>query len=107
MRYILKKVIEESKAIVTLSEEYAQKLKLNYPNKNIQCIYNTSFFSSKDYDVVSNEMESTIEHINILSVGSLQYRKGFDLLISAFGSLPPNVQSMYTLKIAGEGEQRI
>jgi glycosyltransferase involved in cell wall biosynthesis len=105
LRYMLHFVINNVCGIVTLSEEYAQKLQKLFPDKTIKCIYNTSFVNSLKNDFKLSP-SSKSEIINILAIGSLQYCKGFDILISAIGELSLNHRQKLILRIAGEGEER-
>ncbi|MHA8083438.1 glycosyltransferase family 4 protein [Aquirufa sp. A-Brett2-15D] len=106
LSYMLHFVMIHVCGIVTLSEDFARNLQKSFPNKTIKNIYNTSFVKSLKNDFNVNAFSKS-EVINILAIGSLQYRKGFDLLIAAIGELSLNVRKKCILRIAGEGEERI
>ncbi|TBH75057.1 glycosyltransferase [Aquirufa antheringensis] len=105
LRYMLHFVMINVCGIVTLSEGYAQKLQKSFPNKTIKCIYNTSFVNYVKNDFEGSAFRKS-DFINIIAIGSLQYCKGFDILISAIGELSLNVRRKFILRIAGEGEER-
>jgi len=88
-------------AIVALSEKYAVDLRRQYPTQDVRCIYNTSPF------VGNRSVERTIhganERIKLIAVGTLQYRKGFDLLIKAIASMPHRQRQKLAVTIVGGG----
>ena len=93
--------INRQHAVVTLSEKYAEDLRKQFPLKVVQCIYNTSpFFGSSI--AKSRQLQST-DKLQLIAVGSLQYRKGFDLLIKAIALLPKYKQEKFRVTIVGGG----
>ncbi len=104
--YILDFVSKNSDFIVTLSKNYSEKLILEHPSKSVRCIYNTSFLDDNKFQFEKSISNFQLYNIDILSVGSLQYRKGFDMLISAIASLPVALKNRVCLRIAGDGEFR-
>jgi glycosyltransferase involved in cell wall biosynthesis len=88
-------------AIVALSEKYAEDLRRRYPAQDVRCIYNTSpFFGTRLPDCTVRGSE---ERIKLVAVGTLQYRKGFDLLIKAVASMPPVERKKLAVTIVGVG----
>ena len=96
--------IKNTSHVVTLSKSMSSSInKLEFNSKS-SCVYNTCFLEKKlnikEHNIINNDF------INILSVGSLLYRKGFDLLINALNLLSPENKNKIKLKIAGDGSER-
>jgi glycosyltransferase involved in cell wall biosynthesis len=93
--------LRNQQCIVTLSESYAKELRVRYPMQEIQCIYNTSPFTG------GRKVKSTVngveQRIRLVAVGSLQYIKGFDLLIKAIASMPNTERQRLAVTIVGGG----
>jgi glycosyltransferase involved in cell wall biosynthesis len=93
--------LRNQQCIVTLSEGYAKELRERYPNKEIKCIYNTSPFTGSR--IVASTANGAAQRIRLVAIGSLQYIKGFDLLIKAIASIPKTVREKLEVTIVGGG----
>lgn len=92
--------------IVTVSEGCADVLKQTFPQhkSKIQVMYN--IISPKVINKMASEDISTNkEKINIVSVGRLNYQKGFDIAIEACKQLKKDGYD-FVWNILGEGEER-
>lgn len=92
--------------IVTVSEGCADVLKQTFPQQKskIQVMYN--IISPKVINKMASEDISTNkEKINIVSVGRLNYQKGFDIAIEACKQLKKDGYD-FVWNILGEGEER-
>lgn len=92
--------------IVTVSEGCADVLKQTFPQhkSKIQVMYN--IISPKVINKMASEDISTDkEKINIVSVGRLNYQKGFDIAIEACKQLKKDGYD-FVWNILGEGEER-
>lgn len=92
--------------IITVSEGCAEVLKQTFPQhkSKIQVMYN--IISPKVIHKMANEdINIDKEKINIVSVGRLNYQKGFDIAIEACGLLKKNGYN-FVWNILGEGEER-
>lgn len=99
------KTLKSQDAIVTLSENLATELRSEHPSLNIRCIYNTSPFSNPDSVIPASKRASN--RFEIVAVGSLIYRKGFDLLIDALGGMANPDRQQLHLTIVGDGIERL
>ena len=90
--------------IVVLSEEDEKNWKKNFKNnaEKISHIYNPNPFANIEDQTINPNQKQKV----VLSVGRLTYQKGFDLLLESWALLPDALRSEWTLKIAGEGEDR-
>jgi len=90
--------------IVVLSEEDEKSWKKKFKNnaEKISHIYNPNPFTDVENQIMISEGKQKI----VLSVGRLTYQKGFDLLLESWALLPDSLRTEWTLKIAGEGEDR-
>lgn len=106
----LEKALSKSLARVDKIVFLSNKAKANfislYPEHIAKCvvIYN-------GLDDIANFKPNGYEEtqklpIKIVSVGTIGYRKGFDLLIDAFLSLPLDIQQAFELNIIGDGPLR-
>jgi glycosyltransferase involved in cell wall biosynthesis len=93
--------LRRQQAIVALSEKYAKDLRSRYPAQEVQCIYNTSPFAGTRSP--SYAKAGAKERIRLVAVGTLQHRKGFDLLIKAIASIPHSAREMLAVTIVGGG----
>ena len=92
--------------IITVSEGCAEVLKQTFPQhkSKIQVMYN--IISPKViHKMASEDISIDKEKINIVSVGRLNYQKGFDIAIEACGLLKKNGYN-FVWNILGEGEER-
>lgn len=90
--------------IIVLSKEDEKKwkTKFKYARKKVSHIYNPSPFQNiGEINVVSTQKQKVV-----FAAGRLTYQKGFDLLIKSWSLLPRELRTDWTLKIAGEGEDR-
>lgn len=100
------KYFHELDRIVTVSEECANILKRNFPmdEQKVEVMHN--IISPKIIKNMSLEVVGIdYEEIKIVSVGRLNYLKGFDLAVKACRNL---VEQGYSIKwiIVGDGEER-
>lgn len=93
--------LQRQHAIVALSEKYASDLRKSYPKHEVQCIYNTSPFSGARSVVGRSGRQQ--DRIKLVAVGTLQYRKGFDMLIKAVASMPSAERNKLEVTIVGGG----
>lgn len=93
--------LRRQQAIVALSEKYAEDLRRRYPSQIVRCIYNTSPFAGIRTAVCT--VHRAKERIKLIAVGTLQYRKGFDLLIKAIASMPYSEREKLLVTIVGGG----
>jgi len=96
------RVLLKQDLVVTLSEALATELRDQYSVTRIRCIYNTA----EPLQFVEAERRSINGPLRLVAVGSLQYVKGFDLLIEAIALLELRHRSQVELKIIGEGDER-
>lgn len=96
--------LNKQNVIVTLSEKYAEDLRKTYKNKDIKCIYNTSPFCGKNNIIVSNK--NIKEKVKIIAVGTLQYRKGFDMLIKSIAAMKSEDRDKISVTIVGGGQSQ-
>lgn len=93
--------LRRQQAIVALSESYANYLQNRYPAQDVRCIYNTSPFSGTR--VAESVASNTKDQIKLIAVGTLQFRKGFDLLIKAIALIPYYDREKLMVTIVGGG----
>lgn len=93
--------LRRQQAIVALSEKYAEDLRRRYPRQEVQCIYNTSPFAG--IRPAADKVRGAKGRIKLIAVGTLQYRKGFDLLIKAIASMPSFDREKLAVTIVGGG----
>ncbi len=90
-------------AIITLNEHYASVLRAEFPGVDVRCIYNTSPFSGSHTGTRGAAGDRS--RLEIVAVGSLQRRKGFDLLIDALGGMTEAVRERLHATIVGGGTE--
>ncbi|AWW32228.1 hypothetical protein DN752_19945 [Echinicola strongylocentroti] len=102
----LEKIVEYSlrkvSRIVFLSQRARSTFFNDYPqyDKKSRVVYN----GLDDVPINKPNFNRNIDSkIRIVSVGTVGERKGFDILIDAFMSLPTEVQNCYELNIVGDG----
>lgn len=93
--------LQRQHAIVALSEKYAEDLRKRYPAQDVRCIYNTSPFAG--IRPAASTVRGSQGRIKLIAVGTLQYRKGFDLLIKAIASMPYSEREKLAVTIVGGG----
>ncbi|MDR3399317.1 MAG: glycosyltransferase [Pandoraea sp.] len=93
--------LQRQHAIVALSEKYASDLRGHYPKHEVRCIYNTSPFAGTRS--VGGDSGRPQDRIKLVAVGTLQYRKGFDMLIKAVASMPLAERNKLEVTIVGGG----
>lgn len=96
-------VLRSMDAIITLNESYASALRAQHPGVDIRCIYNTSPFVKAGPAV--RGAASASNKLHILAVGSLQYIKGFDLLIKGVSKMREMDRSRLHVTIVGGGAE--
>jgi len=74
--------------------DYAAEFIKKY-NKNVKIIHN----SVEDYSVYSKPSQH--DKVRFIQLGSIEYRKGYDVLVDAFASLDPHYKDMCELYFAG------
>lgn len=89
--------------IVVLSKEDESYWtdKFSKVNHKLIHIYNPNPFEKVSNNNLTNRAEKTI-----FAAGRLTYQKGFDILLESWSKIPITVREKWTLKIAGEGEDR-
>ena len=93
-------------SIVTVSKECLDVLKNRFPNESSKMSFMYNIVSPK---VINNMSKEKVEFynatINLVSVGRLNYQKGYDLAIEVCGKL---IKKGYDIKwnIIGDGEER-
>lgn len=108
IRAELRHLLGRLDGIVTLNERYASKLRSEFPGLDIRCIYNTSPFAGgagSSHDG-GRQMDKRQDRLRVLAVGSLQYIKGFDLLINAAADLEEADRRRLHITIVGGGADR-
>jgi len=89
--------------IVFLSEKAKANFTSLYPEYITKCVV---IYNGLD-DIASFKLNAHLWNqklpIKIVSVGTIGHRKGFDLLIDAFLSLPIDIQQVFELNIVGDG----
>jgi glycosyltransferase involved in cell wall biosynthesis len=93
--------LRRQQVIVTLSEKYAEDLRRRYASQIIRCIYNTSPFNG--IRATADLAQKAKDRIKLVAVGTLQFRKGFDLLIEAIASMPYSEREKLDVTIVGGG----
>jgi glycosyltransferase involved in cell wall biosynthesis len=97
--------LRHQQSIVTLSEKYAKDLRRHYPAQVIRCIYSTSLCSG--IGTAARAVPEEKSRIKLVAVGSLQYIKGFDLLINAIAIMPYAEREKLDLTIVGGGPSHV
>lgn len=95
-------ILRKQDTVVTLSQALATELRSNYGIERVRCVYNTA----EPLDYVSRPMREQDAPLELVAVGSLQYVKGFDILLQAIALLEPAKAARIRLTIVGEGEER-
>lgn len=102
VKEVYQKVYSRADKLIAVSSILAQNIKMKFGCNAIVInnIVDTSLFNYREL----NELKCGDENIRIISVGSLDYRKGFDILIEAISKIKS--RKNFTLEIYGEGPQR-
>lgn len=101
------RLIPKLDGIVTLNERYAQTLREKFQGLNVRCIYTTSPFANDT--VAADPSRYNFDNdrpIEVVAIGSLQYIKGFDLLIQAVGAMRKADRDRLRIIIVGDGPER-
>ena len=85
--------------VVTLTEADAQNYRDN-------CICRCPIVSMSNFLENFPQQTATLDSNIILAIGHLIHRKGFDLLIRAWNSIPPSIRKEWKLHLIGNGEER-
>ena len=97
--------LRHQQTIIALSEKYASDLRKQYTTHEVKCIYNTSPFAGTR--PVRTAIDGSQDRIKLVAVGTLQYRKGFDMLINAVASLPQAARDKLDVTIVGGGPSHV
>jgi len=103
MQSQMQEISNRMSAVVVLGDNIKNALKKEYPKANVKRIYNTVPWAIKGYDCSENKRETN--KINVVCVGSLQKRKGFDLVVKAMTILKPEERNKINVVIVGGGEE--
>ena len=90
--------------IVVLSREDKKYWLDKFPNINNKLIH---IFNPNPFEKVIKNTAGRKPKKIILAAGRLTYQKGFDLLLESWSKIPITIRDKWTLKIAGEGEDRV
>lgn len=81
----------------------------NYKYKNKVCVILNGIddFTTKQRDehLILSKKNNKAKY-RLISVGSINYRKGHQIILDAFSICPKEVQSQFTITIVGDGPQR-
>lgn len=103
---ILEYNIKYADQVVTLSGAYKRKLESQYGVGKFHAIYNTAYLDVNLMAGFESDGPRRVDgKLNLVCVGSTQFRKGYDLLISAIASLDLCDRERVVLHIAGDGDQ--
>ena len=101
MNHIYVQSLKNASEIITLSEDLKNKLEHKF--KNVRTIYNTCFIEEQ---AITSENKFFNKNIfKICCIGSLQHRKGFDMLINSFSYLDDSNKLRFKVYIAGDGPE--
>lgn len=94
--------------IVTVSEKCVLSLFDYFPeySNKIKCIYNITSKTLVQQLADINENVLDVEKFNLVSIGRLDFQKGFDLGLDALSLLPKDILTNIKLTIIGEGPER-
>jgi len=104
LRYILEKTVNKQDALVVLGNGIAQELANKGWNVPIKTIYNTCLLDLTSLDEAWPRNNS---RLRIVCVGSLQRRKGFDLVVEAISLLNESDQEKLDVVVIGDGPDRL
>ena len=99
---VLHKSILKSDAVVVLSESFKDQL-IDQGYTNVHCVYNGI------KPLITKEVKNkytNAKKINFISVASLSYRKGFDILIEAFNNLDDVHKTKFHFSFVGDGDYK-
>ena len=105
VREHFRRTLRTMDVIVTLNHHYASVLRAEFPSVEVRCIYNTSLFSCSQASTRDTVGKRSM--LEIVAVGSLQHRKGFELLIDALGGMPEAVRKRLHVTIVGGGAEHV
>lgn len=89
--------------VITESDKKKWQLNLSIPDSKISQIYNLNPFDNFKNKTFNIDDDSKV----ILAAGRLTHQKGFDLLISSWSKIPEEKRFGWSLRIVGEGEDRV
>jgi glycosyltransferase involved in cell wall biosynthesis len=101
LNHIYVQSLNNASEIITLSEELKNKIEFKF--RNVRTIYNTCFIEEQ-----ARNSENKLFNKNLLKIcciGSLQHRKGFDMLINSISYLDDCNKLRVKVYIAGEGPE--
>jgi glycosyltransferase involved in cell wall biosynthesis len=102
MNHIYEQSLNNASEIITLSEELKNKLELKF--SNVRTIYNTCFIEEQARNYGNKLFNNNL--LKICCIGSLQHRKGFDMLINSLSYLNDGYKMRVKVYIAGDGPER-
>lgn len=106
VRKLFSSTLKAQDALVTLNEHFSDILRAELPGIDIRCIYNTSPFEISS-TTRSARHATTTSRIEIVAVGSLQYIKGFDLLVEALARMEIIDRSRLHVTVVGGGKEHV
>jgi glycosyltransferase involved in cell wall biosynthesis len=100
-----KNAIENAKAVVSLFEDCAEKMKLSYKNKNI-CHLGINVVNDLNYNKLSNDaiLEKKRVSNSIIFIGGIKYLEGAKKLVESYKILKNNFKEL-TLHLVGITQQ--
>lgn len=102
--HLYNKTYKNFDVIIAQSEDMKDDLELNYPSTSSKITLINNPIDIKKVNKLSSEkiaFKFDGDKINLISVGTLRYRKRHDLLLKCLSKLP----DIYTLTIVGSGEE--
>jgi len=106
-RHIISGTLKSSDQIIALCNEMGDELikQFQLPKDKLRIIYNPIDIEHIQKKMVEYNPFENSNHVNILSIGRLEYQKGFDVLIYAFEKIIKNIPHA-KLTIIGTGTQK-
>jgi glycosyltransferase involved in cell wall biosynthesis len=93
--------VKRQDALVVLNQGLVAQLGARYSTKPVHCVYNTAL-ELTDAGILAKSPQC----LNLVAVGSLQYVKGFDLLIEAIAGMPELDKQRIRVVVVGDGPDR-
>jgi len=101
IRRAFRYAVERQDMLIALNQGLVGQLKEQYQSKPVHCVYNTAL------ELGGTGSFAKLRHsLNLVAVGSLQYVKGFDLLIEAIAALPEADKQRVRVVVVGDGPDR-